>query len=223
MLQPTVSLELVMFKIVAGQLCVYLQRSQVGVEELCLPRVMVDVEHDRNIDSAVRRGISGLVDSAPRYIEQIKTIGNATRYPQEWMIAVVHVALFAECDASRQADWYPCGNLGEHYHLSFDHHAVVNSCVKRLRSKAQYTSLPLHLAAPEFSLSDAQRVYEMLLSAKLEKKSFRRRLLDSDIVLPLNKERRSHARPAQLFKLKPAHIIHHFRRNMLGKHKDIVK
>lgn len=223
MLQPTVSLELVMFKVVAGQLCVYLQASQLSAQEFCLPRVMVDVKHDRNIDSAVRRGISELVDTAPCYIEQVKTIGNATRYPEEWMIAVVHVALFAESSSSCQAGWYSCNSLGDQYRLSFDHHAVVNSCVKRLRSKAQYTSLPLHLAAPEFSLSDAQGVYEMLLSAKLEKKSFRRRLLDSGIVLPLNKERRSHARPAQLFKLKPAHIIHHFRRNMLGKHKDIVK
>jgi 8-oxo-dGTP diphosphatase len=223
MQQPAVMLEVVMLRMVNGRLCVFLTSCQEQSGMLCLPRVRVDAQQDRNLDSAVRRGISELTDAVPQYVEQIKTIGNATRYPEKWMIAVVHVALFNDRVCASPNDWYPCDDLASRSKLAYDHCGVVASCVKRLRSKAKYTSLPLHLAQPEFSLGEAQAVYERLLMANLDKKSFRRRLLDADIVMPLNKTRRTSSRPAQLYTLKQGHIVHHFSRNMLGNMKGVTR
>ena len=218
MQQPSVSLEVVMLRVFQQELHVYLE-SESG-QHLSLPSIRVDVTLDRNIESAVKRGVGQCINGTPRYIEQIKTIGNATRYPEEWMIAVVYMALLPhEMNVSSQ-HWYPVNQIGSQYVLAYDHLGVIHSCVKRLRAKAQYTSLPLHLLDHEFTLTDAQQAYEMLLDSQLDKKSFRRRLLDAGILHSLNKERRSHARPAQLYQLVPGHIIHHFNRNMLGKNKE---
>jgi 8-oxo-dGTP diphosphatase len=218
MQQPSVSLEVVMLRVFQQQLHVYLNSEM--SQKLSLPSIRVDVESDRNIENAVKRGVAQCINGSPRYIEQIKTIGNATRYPEEWMIAVVYMALLPQESGVSSQDWYPVNKIGTQFALAYDHLGVIHSCVKRLRAKAQYTSLPLHLLEHEFTLTEAQQSYEMLLSSQLEKKSFRRRLLDAGILQSLNKERRSHARPAQLYQLISGHIIHHFNRNMLGKNKE---
>lgn len=218
MQQPSVSLEVVMLRVFQQELYVYLESEK--SQYLSLPSVHVNIESDRNIESAVKRGVGQCINGSPRYIEQIKTIGNATRYPEEWMIAVVYMALLPQELAASSQNWYPVNKINSQFALAYDHLGVIHSCVKRLRSKAQYTSLPLHLLDYEFTLTEAQQVYEMLLSSQLEKKSFRRRLLDAGILQSLNKERRSHTRPAQLYQLIPGHIIHHFNRNMLGKNKE---
>jgi 8-oxo-dGTP diphosphatase len=214
------SLEVVMLRFFSNQLCVFLQSES---QSLSLPRIAVDVDIDKNIESALKRGIHQWVNISPCYAEQIKTIGNATRYPEQWMIAVVYTALFSASEGPATEGWYPLESMGgSTLTLAFDHAAIIHSCVKRLRNKAQYTSLPLHLAEKEFTLSDAQRVYESLLQKKLEKKSFRRRLLDANILHCLNKEKRTQTRPAQLYSLSSGHIVHHFSRNMLGKNKEVL-
>lgn len=42
--------------------------------------------------------------------------------------------------------------------------------VTRLRAKVEYTSLPAFLMPEEFTLTDLQRTYEILLARELEKK-----------------------------------------------------
>ena len=223
MSQPRVTVEMVSFKMIDYRLHVFLQQSDDAEDIWCLPSIGIDPDIDKNLEGALRRGMQSVVGATPLYFEQIKTIGNATRYPDQWLIAVVYMGLFsASCEIFSDAhgQWYSCDTLETKIRLAFDHQGVVNSCVKQLRQKARFTSLPLHLAPAEFSLSDAQRLYESLLSAQLEKKSFRRRLLDANIILPLDKVRRTHSRPAKLYALPPGHIVHHFRRNMIGRNRE---
>ena len=46
----------------------------------------------------------------------------------------------------------------------------------------RYTAHPLFLLPREFTLVDAQKSFEMCLGRRVEKKAFRRRLLDADIL-----------------------------------------
>ena len=196
------SLEVVMLKLFGDTLCVYLRQFPGDPSQLILPTVSVDVSVDRNIESALKRGISEWVNLSPAHVEQVKTIGNATRYPNQWMVAVVYTALFSSSSAQIESGWYPLSQLNDDVKLAYDHLGVVHSCVKRVRNKAQYTTLPMHLVHPEFTLTDLQHVYELLLQTQLEKKSFRRRVLEAGVIEPLNKECRTAARPAQLLQLK---------------------
>jgi hypothetical protein len=56
--------------------------------------------------------------------------------------------------------------------LAFDHGEIPKAAIFRLRSKVEYTSLPAFLMPVEFTLTELQRMYEIPLARKLEKKAF---------------------------------------------------
>ena len=51
-------------------------------------------------------------------------------------------------------------------------------------------------------LTELQHVYEVVLDRTLEKKAFRTRMLATDLLEPLSKQKEGPNRPAQLFRLK---------------------
>ena len=218
--QPAFSLEVIILKMVNNAIFVYLQPEST-TEKLILPSTHINVSVDKNVDAAVRRCVFERLSCDASYIEQVKTIGNATRYPQKWMVTSIYFALVFESREPQQDAWYPVSTLSQ-YSLAYDHLGVINSCLKRLRNKTQYTSMPLHLMPNEFTMTELQLAYECLLDTFLDKKSFRRRMLESGLLLPLARTRRGQNRPAQLYQVKLGHIIHHFSRNMHGSVKEEV-
>ncbi|HEX5338133.1 MAG TPA: hypothetical protein VFW53_06820, partial [Gallionella sp.] len=100
------------------------------------------------------------------------------------------------------AKWVPLIEEGVRESLAFDHKEILAAAVSRLRNKVEYTSLPAFLLPREFTLSELQRVYEIVLDRKLEKSAFRTRVLSTDLVTPLPRYKEGPNRPAQLYKLK---------------------
>ena len=220
--EPFFSLEIAVFRLIHSNLHVYLQpASGTQTTGLTLINGAVDLLRDKNIDNSVKRLIDDKLSVDVPYIEQVKTIGNATRHPRGWMVAAVYYALLPEFNSLEESGWFPVSRLTG-MNLAFDHLALIHSCVKRMRDKTQYTTVPLHMMPEEFTLTDLQRCYEGLLSTSLEKKSFRRRLLDANVLVALGKERRGYARPAQLYRMKRGHIVHHFSRKMRGTAKEFA-
>lgn len=216
---PLFSLEMIVFRLIDRELHVYLMPDAMagsGGREVI--HGTVDLQADRNIDHSVKRLIEKQLGIEAPYIEQVKTIGNATRHPKGWMVAAVYYAVVRDEPGLLRDNWYPINRLST-IKLAYDHLALIYSCLKRMRDKTQYTTLPLHMMPEEFTLTELQQCYEGILSTSLEKKSFRRRILDASVLVALDKERRGKARPAQLFRMKRGHIIYHFSRKMLGSTK----
>lgn len=83
--------------------------------------------------------------------------------------------------------------------LAFDHVNIVNMGIDRLRNKVEYTPIAFNLLPLEFTLPEAQRIYEIILGKKLYKKNFRDKI--SSMVVDLEKyEEESLRRPAKLYK-----------------------
>ncbi len=55
------------------------------------------------------------------------------------------------------------------------------------------------LLPDEFTLSELQRTYEMILGESLDKRIFRRRILEAGIIEPTLHHRSGEGRPAQLY------------------------
>jgi 8-oxo-dGTP diphosphatase len=86
--------------------------------------------------------------------------------------------------------------------LAFDHTGLLGAALDRLRGKVEYTSLPAFLLPEEFTLSELQRAYEIVLGRPLEKSAFRTRVSDAGLVERLPRKRHTTNRPAQLYRLK---------------------
>ena len=62
--------------------------------------------------------------------------------------------------------------------LAFDHAEIILEGLLRLRNKVQYTDIAFNLVPEEFTLSDLQRVNEVILGTELYKKNFRDKIKD---------------------------------------------
>jgi 8-oxo-dGTP diphosphatase len=86
--------------------------------------------------------------------------------------------------------------------LAFDHAQILRAALGRVRGKTEYTSLPIHLLPREFTLTELQRVFEIVLGRPLEKKAFRTRVLAADLLEPVDEMKETTHRPAQVFRAK---------------------
>ena len=210
-------LELVLLSIVNQRLSVYLTSVEDSCTVLQIPSFNVSVENDCNLDHAVKRKVSSITGVVGGYVEQVKTVGNATRRPDCWSISTIYSALISsDCTDRTRSCWYDVDRLPAGHSLVYDHQAIINSCVKRFRTQTQYTSLPMYLLTQEFTVYELQKVYEIILGSQFDNKSFRRRFIDAGLLIPLDKRRHGCNRPAQLYRVAPQHVVHHFSRKMLG-------
>lgn len=183
----------------------------------------VDVDRDRDLRDAAFRKLREKTGVESPYLEQYATFGGRDRDPRGWSITTVYFSLLpgaaiaaGSCAGAEEAKWARLdvnGGVGEP--LAFDHAEILAGCVRRLRDKALYTSLPLYLMLDKFSLGELQKVYELILGSKLEHKSFRRRMLGAGLLEETDEFRHEAKRPARLYRAKDG-APHYFTRNIEG-------
>lgn len=89
------------------------------------------------------------------------------------------------------------------YTLGFDHAMIIGTAVKRLRGKLDYSAVGYELLPATFPLRALQNVHEAILGQKLNKDSFRRRMLATkQLVETGDSEKDVGHRPAMLYRVK---------------------
>lgn len=138
------------------------------------------------------------------YLEQLYTYGDPHRHPIQRVISVVYFALIpsdAFCAPDDPVRWFPVDELPA---LALDFREVLAYAVRRLRYKLEYSAAGFELLPEFFTLSELQRTYEMILGERLDKRNFRRRILQAGIIEPgTNQRRAGEGRPAQLYRYRP--------------------
>lgn len=155
------------------------------------------------------------------YLEQFKTIGNKDRDPRGWTVTTVYFALIPanklELKSSKGCSdikWSKIINGKVNDKLGFDHAEMLQECYQRLRQKILYTSLPIYLMPSAFTLGELQKAYEIILAKKIDHKSFRRRMLNVDLLLETGEMRSTGRKPAKLYRLKEDENTHFFMRTI---------
>ena len=188
--------------------------------ELALPGGYVHCDEDEDLSETARRVIAEKTQLEPDYIEQVETIASKTRDPRGWTATVLFMALVSDTNRGEDellgtdCQWVALGSLKSKV-LAFDHGELLSKVKERLVAKSRYTSIPLYLLPQEFTLSEAQKYFEITTQSTLEKKSFRRRLLDSDIIEETGEQTKTGKRKAALYRIKKNSDVHFFPR-MIG-------
>jgi len=209
---PLSTVDVTIFTLTDNSLQVLLvQRPQGAAEpfpgQWALPGGFVDVERDADLEACALRKLKEKTGVAAPYLEQLGSWGSATRDPRGWSAThayfalISHVAPRADGNAA-DARWFPVTRSGVRHELAFDHAAILAAALARLRGKVEYTSLPAFLLPKEFTLTDLQHTYEIVLGRTLEKSAFRTRVLAAGLVEPVARTRQGPNRPARLYRLK---------------------
>ena len=201
--QPLVMVDTALFTIRDERLCLILTRRKEPPFEglLALPGGFVHVQEDADTEMAARRVIRSKIGFDAPYLEQLFTFSGPARDPRGWSVSVAYYALIplTLLDQSQAAEALPVDALPP---LPFDHPQIVARAVERLRGKATYSSLPAFLLPGEFTMNDLHRIYEQTIGARLDKASFRHKILEQDIIEEIpNRFRTGAHRPAQLYRL----------------------
>jgi 8-oxo-dGTP diphosphatase len=160
------------------------------------------VRPDEPLDFAARRALADVAGASDVWLEQLYTFGDVERDPHSRTISVAHYALVSANVVSERADprarWWPVASLPQ---LVRDHRRIIDYALTRLRNKLAYTTVGFQLLPQRFTLSELQRVYEVILGRDLDKRNFRRKVEMLGILKPTREQRASiTGRPAQLYR-----------------------
>lgn len=211
--KPSVAVDVLLFTIEDGQLNVLLVRrnEEPFKGRWCLPGGFVRM--NESIDEAAIRELGEETGVKNIYLEQLYTFGEPKRDPRTRVISITYMALVTKTDwklkasgDANQAKFFATTDLPQ---LAFDHQDIFNYGLERLRSKLGYTNISFGLLPDQFTLTDMQNVYEIILNKKIDKRNFRKKVLSMDLLVSVGKKSSGGAhRPAELYRFKKKEIVY---------------
>lgn len=222
-LNPNISVDCVIFGFDFQKLNVLLiERDQIingdGDKKVyALPGDLIKDNEDLN--NAAERNLKQLTGLENIYLQQFYTFGDPDRvknqidqawlktvrqHPEARVITVAYYSLIKLKDYkthpasfARNTIWCPVHEIPD---LAFDHNQIISKALKTLRFHLSTEPIGFELLPRKFTLSQLQRVYEAILGSSLDKRNFRKKLLNSDLLIPLNEKQKGvKHKPARLY------------------------
>lgn len=163
------------------------------------------VRSRERLDDAARRELEEETGVRDVYLEQLYTFGNPKRDPRQRVITVAYFALVPAPLATRaggdaaDARWWSMYDLPT---LAFDHAEILDYALTRLRYKLEYTAVGFQLLPETFTLTELQKAYEVILGIELDKRNFRRKILEAKVIEETGDYRSGEGRPAMLYRFR---------------------
>lgn len=211
-LMPLVRLDLVLLTVNEGQLQVLLsQRKEAPFKGAWgLPGGVLRIDLDSSLEAGAQRVAAERLGRSLPNVEQVAAVGGAKRDPRApWAMSVVYRSLVqpdietAPGKRVEALEWHGADAVIAESDLAFDHAGLVAVAVEATRRDVRQRRFPKGWIAPEFVLSELQAMSEAVLGAKLDKVTFRRRIEEDGVAVPLEGRLRQGGahRPAQLYAL----------------------
>lgn len=162
------------------------------------------VKKGERIEDAAKRVLAQMTGVTDTYLEEIGVFDEVNRYPLWRVFTVGHVALIspehyalhAGTD-TRDVKWFPIDRIPP---LPFDHSKIVAVALEKLRKRVRYQPIGFEILPEKFTLPQLQRLYEVVLGKKLDKRNFRKKILSMHFIQKLNeKDKNGIRRPAYLY------------------------
>lgn len=208
--RPSVTVDIVVFGY-SGRGSLKLLLIQRGGEpfkgQWALPGGFVEIDED--LEASALRELEEETGVRDLFLEQLYTFGTPNRDPRGRVISVAYYALVnlqdhppvPDSDAEK-ADWFDLTDLPQ---LAFDHADIVATARQRLNNKVRYQPIGFELLPEEFTLAELQTLYETILEVdELNKRNFRTRIKDMDILEEVGQQTGVAHRPAKLYRFNPA-------------------
>jgi 8-oxo-dGTP diphosphatase len=170
------------------------QYSLVG--DLIRPSETLDNSAQRVLEQ--RTGITNL------YLEQVATFSDIDRHPLGRVISTAYYSLIKVDDYapedkpdSLKVSWKSINEVEE---LAFDHNLILQTCIDTLQRRVREKPIGFSLLPNKFTLKQLQSLYEAILGIKLDKRNFRRKIKNAEILLEHSESQQDvRHRPAKFY------------------------
>lgn len=162
------------------------------------------VRENESLNETVSRVVSEYTGIENVYMEQVGAYGDVGRDTGERVISVVYYALIdmlqfdEKLRKQHNAEWIHIDNVGQ---LIFDHNQFLNDTIKILRRRTATQPVGFNLLPEKFTLPQLQSLYEAIYQHPLDKRNFRKKFSEMDILERLDeKDKSSSKRGAYYYK-----------------------
>lgn len=157
------------------------------------------------VEDAAHRILEASTGVKNIYLEEIAVFDRVDRFPTHRVFTIGHFALISPEQYqlttgkdSTEVRWFKMNELPE---LPFDHENILNVALTKLRSRVRYRPIGFELLPEKFTLPKLQNLYETILDKKLDKRNFRKKILNMNLLKSLKeKDKNNKRRAAFLYK-----------------------
>lgn len=141
------------------------------------------------------------------YMEQCNVYSNLNRIPVERVIGnslvgIVDIQTY-EWKRKKRNDvvaWFPVGEVPK---VVYDHAEIISDASKYVKRRLRNINYLKRLFPTDFSLTELQTVCEQVLGHSLDRRNFRKKIVNMDILEETgDKNQDTNGRPAQLYRFK---------------------
>jgi hypothetical protein len=155
------------------------------------------VRKNESLDETVSRVVFEYTGIEGVYMEQVGTYGDIGRDTGERVISVVYYALIdmelfdEKLKEKHNAEWLDVNQVGT---LIFDHNQFLKDTLKVMRRRTVTRPTGFNLLPEKFTLPQLQSLYEAIYQRPLDKRNFRKKLLEMNILEKLDEKDKSSSR-----------------------------
>ena len=136
------------------------------------------VNPDETAEQACIRELKEETSLTPRYLEQFQVSSTPERDPRQRVVTVPFIVIpetkeAQAADDALQAKWFSVADMPK---LAFDHEHIFRSALDTLKRTLYFKPLAFEFLPPVFTLSELQRLYELILGHKFDRRNFLRKL-----------------------------------------------
>jgi hypothetical protein len=176
---------------------------------------------DEDLDQAALRVLEELANLKNIYLKQFHSFGDINRVKdlkdQDWLrtfrsepaARVITVAYYSLVNLSEynpepasfaaKSFWQKIDSIPR---LAFDHNLIAEAGFKRLQEDFEHQMLGFELLPRKFTLTQLQKLYEIVLNKKLDKRNFRKKLKKEGLIEALDEKQEGVLhKPAQLYQV----------------------
>ena len=146
-------------------------------------------------------GAFGELDRLERPNDQMWLKANG-RDPDSRIVSIGYYSLLATDKVTlqwrgRNVKWYPVSEVTD---LAFDHYRILQFALNALRRELLHEPVGFELLPEKFTLSQLQKLYEVVLGVELDKRNFRKKIARMKYLIPLDEKQKGVAhKPARLY------------------------
>lgn len=198
-----VAVDCMIFSVIAGRLHLLLVKREFEPEKGKWSLIGGFVKDNESIDEAAERVLSQLTGIRNVYIRQVGAFGEVNRDPGARVISIAYFALLKSDDIevntdTGKAEWVDIDRMPE---LGFDHPQMIVKALSLMRERLLTEALVFNLLPEFFTLTQLQNLVESVMGRKLDKRNFRKRVIDLPGLLPTDLiDKLSSKRGARLYK-----------------------
>ncbi len=157
------------------------------------------LSNEETLETSVKKTMENINPVNVPYIYETKSFSSLDRDPVERIIATNFNAIVVkELVNDYEMEWFDIYSLPK---MAYDHEQIIESNIKELKSRILHNddNILLKFFPHDFTLTELQSFFEFVLNKKIDRRNFRKKIFNDNIVSHTGEKIKTAGRPGELF------------------------